>query len=87
MIYIPANPEIYEIGTNGSKISKNKGIPEFPMIHYYTQIFAKIGTFSMYGKIPLSLSLLPQGIIFMVSHRNLLCIFDMTSIQNIFCVP
>ena len=27
-----------------------------------------------------------QGIIFLVSHRNLLCIFDMTAIQNIFCV-
>ena len=27
-----------------------------------------------------------QGIIFLVSHRNLLCIFYMTAIQNIFCV-
>ena len=27
-----------------------------------------------------------QGINFLVSHRNLLCIFDMTAIQNIFCV-
>ena len=28
----------------------------------------------------------PQGIIFLVSHSNLRCIFDMTAIQNIFCV-
>ena len=27
-----------------------------------------------------------QGIIFLVSHRNLLCIFYMTAMQNIFCV-
>ena len=27
-----------------------------------------------------------QGIIFLVSHHNLLCIFYMTSIQDIFCV-
>ena len=27
-----------------------------------------------------------QGRIFLVSHRNLLCIFDMTVIQNILCV-
>ena len=27
-----------------------------------------------------------QGIIFLVSHHNLLCIFYMTAIQNIFCV-
>ena len=30
--------------------------------------------------------LLFQGIIFLVLHRNLLCMFDMTAIQNIFCV-
>ena len=27
-----------------------------------------------------------QGIIFLVSHRNLLCIFNTIAIQNIFCV-
>ena len=40
---IPANPENLEIGTNGRNIFKNRDIPEFP-IHYYRQIFAKIGT-------------------------------------------
>ena len=27
-----------------------------------------------------------RGIIFLVSHRNLLCIFYMTAIQNVFCL-
>ena len=45
--FILANPETEEIWTNGRKILKNRDIPEFP-IHYYRQIFAKIGT---YGKI------------------------------------
>ena len=30
--------------------------------------------------------ILHQGIIFLVSHHNLLCIFYMTAIHNIFCV-
>ena len=32
-------------------------------------------------------SLSMQGIIFLVSHCNLLCIFYMTAIQDMFCVP
>ena len=42
-ISILANPESQEIGTNGRNIFKNRNNPEFP-IHYYRQIFAKIGT-------------------------------------------
>ena len=40
---ILANPETKDTGTNGRNIFKNMNIPEFP-IHYYRQIFAKIGT-------------------------------------------
>ena len=41
--FILANSKTYKIATNGRKIFKNRDIPEFP-IHYYRQIFAKIGT-------------------------------------------